>query len=233
MTTGTLSLEGRREGGDQLRDEYPSEKEGDVPDPPRVTRCGTSATRAVPCAVWFGQPGPEPVERDSLAFLGAHNGVAVLKWPRDVCRASRCSELGIPCLIFVRRRCDRPRSTSDLQEWLPEAATDGQVHACLQDLSARAAVRRTAASLGLDHDGLSVGESHVPLDPNLRRLASTLVAHIGEAVEDGLLCQGSLEHEGTRRLASDLFRLDRCLNQVGLEVVPVQGRAHLLRRCRP
>jgi hypothetical protein len=28
-----------------------------------------------------------------------------------------------------------------------------------------------------------------------------------------------------------LFHLDQCVNQIGLEIVPVRGQAHRIRRC--
>jgi hypothetical protein len=215
----------------------PSSPEADDPlEPPPAVERTALVVHASPCTVWFGPRGPESVERELAAFLGSHNGVAVLQWPRDTNRAAHFADLGIPCLWLVRDPDDTPPMQSALQEWLPHSASDDEVHDCLERLSEHGAARRQAASLELDGDGwLHLGDSGVHLAPTAERLATLLIDHFDEAVDDAMLSEGS-ESASTSRwnnsLSSDLMRLDRYVNPLGLEVIPVPEHAHLIRRCR-
>jgi hypothetical protein len=43
---------------------------------------GPVSARTIPCTVWFDPKASEHFEREMAAFLGSHNGVAVLAPPR-------------------------------------------------------------------------------------------------------------------------------------------------------
>jgi hypothetical protein len=150
----------------------------DESDPPDLYPTGARrqhAASAVPSTVWFGPKGSDTTERELIAFLGSHNGVAVLQWPRDANRSLRLSEFGIPILWLLPSVGDAPTDTG-MQEWLPRAATLEQIHASLKRLSQRAAMRRARAPLLLDNDGcLCLGECRVKLDPAVRPIASSLL----------------------------------------------------------
>jgi hypothetical protein len=226
MTTVALDVQGTDEDleGDSDGDGEASGQD-DPPDPVPL------AARTIPCTVWFGPKTSESLEREMAAFLGSHNGVAVLQWSRDVARATHLHELGIPCLCFVRTGCEYPVGEHDLEEWLPQYASDQRVHDSLVRLSERALARRTAPPV-LEGDCVRLGESGVQLSPGIRDLASVLIAHFDQAVDDSVLSRTSERVATTRRsLFSDLLHLDQCVNQIGLEIVPVRGEAHRIRRC--
>jgi len=221
-------------------DELPADRsfpQGDGPPkaPPPVARTAL-VVHASPSTVWFGPQGPASVERELTAFLGSHNGVAVLQWPRDTDRGAHFSDLGIPCLWLVPELEDPPPVQSSLQEWLPRTASDDEVHSSLERLSEQGAAMRQAAELELDDEGwLHLGDHGVHLAPAAERLAAVLINHFDEAVEDTLLAGESdtpAVNWWNSSLSSDLIHLDQFVNPLGLEVVPMPGHAHLLRRCR-
>jgi hypothetical protein len=190
------------------------------------------STRIPPCTVWFGPRGSASFEREMLSYLGSHNGVAVLQWPRDTERATRCSALSIPTLCFVSDPMELISFPQALQEWLPSNATDREIHDSLQRLSEHGASRRAASTLAVDSEGLHLGESEVHLDSPARELAEVLIASFERAVDDASLSRASNCTAETRRsLVSELLRLDREVNQLGLEVVPMKEHTHLMRRC--
>jgi hypothetical protein len=203
-----------------------SDKEGDLPDPDLLS------TDVVPCTVWFGPKGSASFEREMLGYLGSHNGVAVLQWPRDLERATRCCVLGIPNLSFVSDPTEPISRPEELQEWLPSSATDREVHDSLRRLSEHGASRRAAALLALDSDGLRLGDGEIHLDQEARELAAVLIASFESAVDDASLsCASKCVTETPRPLLGELLQLDRDVNQIGLEIVPVKEHAHLMRRC--
>jgi hypothetical protein len=185
--------------------------------------------------VWFGPKGPESTERELAAFLGSHNGIAVLRWPRDADRATRLVAMGIPCLCLVASAVNLPPLRPGLQEWLPQTANDFEIHACIGRLNGRATARRTAAGVELDDGWLKFGEYRVQLAPYVRPLADALIARFEEAVDDDLLVRAVGGDAGPLNtpLSSRLFHLDQLVNPLGLEVVPTRDGAHLIRRCRP
>jgi hypothetical protein len=224
MTTVTLELQATDE---PLEREESSASPGqdDPADPVPL------AARTIPCTVWFGPRTSESFEREMAAFLGSHNGVAVLQWPRDIHRATHLRELGIPCLCFVGAGSDFPPGEHELEEWLPRGASDQRLHHTLVRLSERALARRALPPV-LEGDRIRLGESGVRLWPGTCDLASVLIAHFDQAVDDSLLSQTSERAStGHRSLFSDLFHLDQCVNQLGLEIIPVRGQAHRIRRC--
>jgi len=208
-------------------DDASASEDGDPPDP--VHRHVDMA----PCSVWFGPVASPSVERDLLAQLGSRRGVAVLQWPRDVDRATRLTELGIPCLWFFRCPDGPPFVVDELQEWLPSTASDQEVHESLLRLSERAAIQRSMAHLELDEDCLHLGPSMIELAPDDHDLPALVLEHFEQSVDDRVLAHASKHVEQREAsLFGDLFRLDRSLNQIGLEIIPASKRAHLLRRCR-
>jgi len=226
MTDEASKPEAIEERCEPHADTESSDEEGDPPDPV------SPSARVVPCTVWFGPSGSDSFEREMLGYLGSHNGVAVLQWPRDLRRAARCAHLGIPVLCFVSDPTEPIPSTQEHQQWLPSSATDREVHDSLWRLSALGASRREAALLALDSDGLHLGDGEVHLDASGLDLAAALVASFDQAVDDtSLSCVSRHPEKGQRSLFSELLRLDREVNQLGLEVVPVKDHAHLMRRC--
>jgi hypothetical protein len=158
--------------------------------------------------------------------------VAVLQWPRDTERARRCWDLGIPTLCFVRDQAAHPSRDHGLVEWLRSSASDGQVHDSLDRLSQYGATQRQAATPTFDHGCLHLGECELHLDPSARDLAAVLVANFDQAVDDTLLSSVSRDRRtGHRSLFRELLQLDRDVNQIGLEVVPVNNHEHAIRRC--
>jgi hypothetical protein len=203
-----------------------SDDEGDPADP------GLLSTGIPPCTVWFGPKGSASFEREMLRYLGSHNGVAVLQWPRDSERSARCNALGIPTLCLVADPTEPISPPQGLQEWLPSNATDRAIHDCLRRLSEQGASRRAASALALDSEGLHLGEGEVHLGPAARELAAVLIASFEQAVDDeSLSCASGSIAETRRSLVSELLHLDREVNQLGLEVVPLKEHAHLMRRC--
>jgi hypothetical protein len=226
MTIEASQLEAVEDRSELHEDGESSDQAGDPPDP------DLPSTGVVPCSVWFGPSGSASFEREILGYLGSHNGVAVLQWPRDLERAIRCSVLGIPTLCFVSDVKEPIRSPQRLQEWLPSSATDHEIHDRLRRLSERGASRRAASLLALESDGLRLGDGEVHLDSSARELAAVLIASFDRAVDDASLpCASRSTTETRRSLFSELLQLDREVNQLGLEVVPVKEHAHLMRRC--
>jgi hypothetical protein len=226
MTIEAAQLETIEERCDSDAAGESSDEDGDPPDP------APHSTAVVPCTVWFGPRGSAHVEREMLGYLGSHNGVAVFQWPRDLERAARCSLLGIPTLCLVSDPMETIPFPQGLQEWLPSSATDQEVHNSLRRLSEHGASRRVAALLALDSDGLRLGDGEVHLNPTARDLAAVLIDNFERAVDDVSLSCASRSTTTTRRsLFSELLQLDREVNQLGLEVVPVREHAHLIRRC--
>ena len=224
MTTVALGVQATDEG---LEAEGDGETSGqdDPADPVPL------AARTVPCTVWLGPSTSKFFEREMAAFLGSHNGVAVLQWPRDTERATQFHELGIPCLYFVRTGHDFPPGPHELEEWLPQGTSDKGVHESLVRLSERALARRTASPV-LEGDCIRLGESGVHLWPGTCDLASVLIEHFDQEVDNSVLSRTSGRIVPTQRsLFSDLFHLDQCVNQLGLEIIPVRGQAHRIRRC--
>jgi hypothetical protein len=214
------------ERGERMDEDEPSGSEGDPPDPL------PAAARAIACTVWFGPNVPPAAERELLAMLGSHNGVGVLQWPRDRDRAQRCWERGIPTMCFVRDQVESPTQPEGLVECLPASASEEEVHDSLNRLSRNGATLRQAALPTFDQGCLHLGACAIPLDPSACDLAAVLVAHFDQAVDDSLLSSACREREsGHRSLLHDLLRLDRDLNQLGLEVVPVNNHEHAIRRC--
>jgi hypothetical protein len=204
----------------------PSGNEGDPPDPVPL------ATSAVGCTVWFGPNVPRATERELLAMLGSRNGVAVLQWPRDTDRARRCWELGIPTVCFLQDQAKLPPYHHGLVEWLPRSADDGEVHNSLNRLSQYGAAQRQVATPTLDNGCLHLGACEIRLGPSTCDLAAVLVANFDHPVDDTLLSSAErAASAGHRSVLSDLLLLDRDINQIGLEVVPVNNHEHAMRRC--
>ena len=130
-TVGIHAIEERYEpeGEDRLSDE-----EGDLPKQgsSETHHCRAASTR--PNGVWFGPKGSEATERELISFLGSHNGVAVLQWPRDVGRSHRLRCLGIPRLWFVHDGAALPVARDTSEEWLPHTASDLEIHESLRGL---------------------------------------------------------------------------------------------------
>jgi hypothetical protein len=227
---GTTSIEGLYEpdSEDGLSDE-----EGDPTKPGHWEVDRSAGTR--PNGVWFGPKGSEATERELISFLGSHNGVAVLQWPRDVGRSHRLRCLGIPRLWFVHDGAALPVARDTSEEWLPHTASDLEIHDSLRGLCEWAATERSTVPPELEEDGwLHLGDHGIQLTPPESCLAALLVARFGAAVDDELLARRSAyATAGTNgSFAGALHQLGREVNALGLEVVPAVEHAHLIRRCR-
>jgi len=213
----------------------PSDEEGDPPKLARLETHPRGSASTPPNGVWFGPKGSEATERELIAFLGSHNGVAVLQWPRDADRSNRLLSLGIPCLWFVQDVADLPPAREKSEEWLPRTASDLEIHESLKRLCDWAATERSAVPPELEENGwLHLGDHGIQLTPPESCLAAPLVAHFGEAIDDELLTRRSARAAAQRNssFAGELHRLDKDVNALGLEVVPATERTHLIRRCR-
>jgi hypothetical protein len=185
----------------------------------------------VTSSVWFGPFVPEHFERDFMAFLGAHNGVAVLTWPRDREHAEHLAQAGLPRLLLVPSPEVPPR-TAPLQDWLPTGASYAEIQRCLLKLSRAAAVQRsTAGPPTLDDQGqLRVGDAFSAIPEPERALTEILVTYFGAPVAVTALT-GASNAASPTALHALLWQLDRRANTLGLEIVPTLGDAYALRRC--
>ncbi|MGD0391109.1 MAG: hypothetical protein ABSC41_00545 [Acidimicrobiales bacterium] len=219
----------QRRGSD--RGDGSADEDGNRSEPTLPSAHVDRTAHVRPSGVWFGPKHSDSEERKLIAYLGSHNGVAVLQWPRDAQRAGPFLEFGIPCLWFVQVDADdHPPIRSEFEAWLPRSAGDMEIHAGLEELCRRAARHRSVARLELNDDGwLHLGAHGVHLTQTESGLAAALVAHFGEAVDDTLLAVISGR---TESLAGELRHLDEGVNALGLEVVPVTANTHLIRRCR-
>jgi hypothetical protein len=192
-------------------------------------------TAARPNGVWFGPQGSEATERELISFLGSHNGVAVLQWPRDVGRSPRLCMLGIPRLWFVHDGAALPVARDQSEEWLPHTASDLEIHESLRRLCDWAATERGAVPPELEEDGwLHLGDHGIQLTLPESGVAASLVARFGDAVDDELLDRRSacVAARWNGSFAGALHQLERDVNALGLEVVQVAEHSHLIRRCR-
>jgi hypothetical protein len=202
--------------------------------PPRTTppcRASEPDPHIVPSSVWFGPFVPDSLERDFMAFLGAHNGVAVLTWPCDRVHAEHLARAGLPRLLLVPP-ATAPPTVEPLQDWLPRGASHAEVHRSLLTLSLAAAAQRVAAGPPtFDDEGrLHVGDTFVAIPPPERALAAILVTLFELPVTVTALTAAMTEPGGPP-LQARLGQLGRRANVLGLEVVPRFGNAYMLRRC--
>lgn len=192
---------------------------------------GLTDLAVVPSSVWFGPVVPDSVERDFMSFLGAHNGVAVLTWPRDRAHLEHLARAGLPRLLLVPLT-EAPPPAEPLQDWLPAGASHAEIHGRLLALSRAAEARRaTAAPPTFDARGLlRVGDTSVAIPAGERVLAAILVTRFEQPVPAAALIAASAT-ELQLPLQLRLWRLGRRVNTLGLEIVPGPGDANILRRC--
>ena len=195
---------------------------------------GRAQSEPVPAYVWFYPALAPSVERELFAFLGTHNGVAVVEWPGDVGRIERLAQLGLPRLLLVHSVAGAPVDDGSLQDWVLSSAMPDEIHTRLRRLCARAAERRRLAGCpGLDGEGrLSVGESFINLMGPTETLARVLVAHFEEAVGQSTLARADPAFSSARRLEGWLNRLSELINPLGLEAVALPDRTSVMRWCR-
>jgi hypothetical protein len=185
----------------------------------------------VPSTVWFGAFVPDSLEREFMEFLGTHNGVAVLTWPRDAAHAEHLARAGLPRLVLVPPS-ETPPPEGPLQDWLPSAASHAEIHGCLIALSRAAEARRAAAGPpSLDARGLlHVGDSSVAVPAIEQALAEVLVAHFEQPIASATLPAPS-NSALPASLATRLRRLGNRVSPLALEIVAVPEDKYILRRC--
>ena len=204
---------------------------------PLGSRSRGRAARAqvVPSSVWFGPAVGEQLRQEFLAFLGSHNGVAVLQWPRDAEHVPALARVGLPRLLLVHPPADAPVAGGLLQKALAASAGDDEIHASLLALCRRARHRRSVeATPVVDDEGwVRTAAGRVGLPPAEHRLAEPLVASFGHPVDDAVLrsCDRQPSSFPTA-FEGRLARLCHHVNPLGLEVVAVPDGAHLMRWCR-
>jgi hypothetical protein len=215
------------------------EESGDEEGDPSTGRPGAGRPRRAasnrPSGVWFGSKRSESEDRRLIAFLGTHNGTAVLQWPRDADRGAKLFSLGIPCLWFVQNADDVPPLRSESEGWLLRTADDLEIQACLENLCRCAAAERAAEPLVLEDTGwLHFGIHGIELTPPDPDLAEALMARFGESVEDTLLTEAlGRGHHAPQHCSLDgqLRHLDQEVNALGLEVVRGGEHTHVIRQC--
>jgi hypothetical protein len=215
------------------------EESGEDEDDPSTGRLGAGYPRGAapnrPSGVWFGSKRSESEDRHLIAFLGTHNGAAVLQWPGDADRAAKLFSLGIPYLWFVQNAADVPPLRSGSEGWLLRTASDPEIQQRLEELCRCAAAERAAEPLVLEDTGwLHFGIHGIELMPPDPYLAAALMARFGEVVEDTALTEAlacGLRTPHHCSLDGQLRHLDQEVNALGLEVVRGGEHAHVIRRC--
>jgi hypothetical protein len=169
-----------------------------------------------------------------LAFLGAHNGVAVLQWPRDCGHVEVLSRAGLPRLLLVHPSPSARPVEGPLQRVLPLSARDDEIHWSLVALADLAAEQRSRARTPvIDGRGwIRTPGGRVELPPVALRLAAGLLADFGRPVSDDVLARATPCPPMTARaLQGHLARLSRLVNPLGLEVVVARDGHHTMRWC--
>lgn len=208
-------------------------------DPPDTSTAravaGGMVKEIVPSSAWFGPSVGGSQERELMAFLGSHSGVAVLQWPRDAEHLELLTRVGIPRLLLVHPSPHVPPADGPLQMALGHSASQADIHRRLLLLCRQAAHRRSVARCPrMDEENrLHAGNGSVELPPIAQRLARVLVARFGRPVEDDHLLAPEVVglSMSAAALEGQLARLCQLVNPIGLEVVPASGHSHTMRWC--
>jgi hypothetical protein len=200
-------------------------------EPPSPAPC----TEVVPSSAWFGPGMPASLERELIAFLGAHHGVAIVHWPRDASRVEHLADAGLPRLLLVDPLAGPPPEGGPLQDWLLAPADRQDVHERVARLFRRAAQRHNAACHPRldDQCRLQAGDGCVQLAVSQRPLAEILLSHFEHPVSHEALLASEAANApcSFASLQGRLARLCQCINPVRLEVVAVKGNAYMMRWC--
>ena len=190
----------------------------------------TTDRTLVPSSVWFGPFVPDGLERDFMAFLGTHNGVAILTWPRDRAHCDHLTRAGLPRLLLVCPTTATP-PVEPLQDWLPSGASYTEIHDRLVALTRAAAERRRRAGPPtLDDQGqLHVGDASVAVPGPERALAQRLATGFEAPVAIAELTT-AISDPSPASLQVRLWQLGRRLNPLGLEIASVPDGSYVLRR---
>jgi len=195
---------------------------------------GMSSSHVLPSTAWFGPTVPRGTAKELMAFLGSHDGVAVVHWPRDVGIVRELARSGLPRLLLVANQSDAPPYDGLLQDWLLWPASEEATHDRLMTLSRRSAEHRVAAGLPTvdDRGRVRRGDDYVELSAFEHPLAEALVARFEEPVtESDLLAIAGRPSVSRTCLRVRLSRLSEDVNPLGLEVVSISGAAYSMRRC--
>jgi hypothetical protein len=159
--------------------------------------------------------------------LGAN--IAILRWPDEQVEVIRLDRLGLPRLLVIEADVPAPESIDCLEDWIRLPATEEDVRARLAALSHHAQRHPTAPTV--DSWGqLSYRGANVLLSPRECALATTLVAHFGEAVrDDELLAATWPDGDGSATaLRVHATRLRKRVRPIGLSLTSVRGYGYLI-----
>lgn len=202
---------------------------------PNVGTIAVRPRQVAPSSAWFGPAIEGSEERDLLAFLGSHNGVAVLQWPRDESHRACLAKFGLPRLLLVHPSTHPAPDPTELEKVLPYSAAADEIHRCLVELSRNAfRNRRSSGNPLMDDQGcLQAGSGSVELQALERSLGIQLLEHFGEAVDDEslLAVSGYSSAITPAQLGGHLARLCQLVNPLGLEVAAALEGKHLMRWC--
>jgi hypothetical protein len=172
-----------------------------------------------------------------MAFLGSHNGVAVLQWPRDAEHLPKLAQAGIPRLLLVHPSPKALPLDSALQLSLAYPSDQDEISRALVALCREAAWQRSSSGPPVvdAENRLRAGHCTVELPPVAQQLVGLLVEHFPGPVDDEQLLALEMPDLSINRTTLDgqLAHLCHLVNPLGLEVVPEPGHAHALRWCGP
>ena len=153
-----------------------------------------------------------------MAFLGTHNGVAVLHWPRSDDCVALLAQTALPRLLLVDPGAGAPPPRTPLQDWLPPLSAPALLGARVRALSGRAATLRSEGEQPALHPAgrLVAGAGWVAVPPVLRPLACSLVAHFDEPVGTAHLAAAAGCDRA--RLWATTARLTTYVNALGLDI---------------
>jgi DNA-binding response OmpR family regulator len=167
-------------------------------------------------------PTPTPV-----TTMGS---VVVLRWPEEEDRRRRLELASTPRLLVVGHDDEAPPLRDDLEDWLRDPPSPGDLIARLTVLAERAELTRRRPRL--DEDGLLwSGQSWVVIPDTQLCIAELLLAHPNQLVSTAMLTATYVRNGSSGHRSSVRTMLNRVVGrfaQVGLQVHIVRGKGALL-----
>lgn len=170
----------------------------------------------------------------------------MLRWPEEAGRRGDLVKQGGPRLLLVAGDSAPPEIVDCLEDWVRVPATEEEVRARVDALSARGLSHGSAprvngegpppglgsnATPHLDHYGvLRVGAAWVALPPLEARLTGALLDRVGTVTSREALLQAGWPEGAPGRNALDVhvLRMRRRLVPVGLAIRTVRSRGYLM-----